>query len=46
MGNKVLKYPAKYPEVLAGGENGGWVFARTVLDSELYNRVKANPSFL
>lgn len=46
MGSKVLRYPATYPAVLASGDNGGWVLARTVLDSELYSRVKANPSFM
>lgn len=44
MGNKVLKYPARYPQVLASGDNGGWVAFRAVLDLPLYERIKMNPS--
>ena len=46
MGNKVLRYPAVYPAVLTGGDNGGWVLARFVLDIEIFQRIKLNPSFL
>ena len=46
MGNKVLRYPARYPDVLVNGDNGGWVLLRAVLDMDLYNRVKSNPSVL
>ncbi len=46
MGSKALRYPAAYPAVLIGGENGGWVLVRAVLDSHLYNRIRGNPSFM
>lgn len=46
MGNKMLRYPARYPELLLGGDNGGWVLARFVLDNDFYQRVKNNPSLI
>ncbi|KAL4434069.1 hypothetical protein ABPG75_000510 [Micractinium tetrahymenae] len=46
MGNKMLRYPARYPEVLLGGDNGGWVLARFVLDNDIYQRIKNNPSLI
>lgn len=46
MGTKVMRYPATYPEILTGGENGGWVALRAVLDKQLYDRMRQNPSFL
>lgn len=46
MGNKMLRYPARYPELLLGGDNGGWVLARFVLDNDFYQRVKNNPSLM
>lgn len=33
-------------QVLVSGDNGGVVLVRTVLDTDLYNRVRMNPSFM
>lgn len=44
MGNKVMRYPAAYPDVLVSGENGGWLLVRGVLDKPLFDLISNNLS--
>ncbi|PRW57863.1 DEAD DEAH box helicase [Chlorella sorokiniana] len=46
MGNKVLKYPSRYPEMLMSNTNGGMVFVRAEMDKALFDRLSMNPSFI